>query len=208
MTNTSATGGPLLPNPPAPPLEGQALNRFLQQWLVGISGLAGQMFRPRWQAEPVDIPDAGEAWAAFGISKRTADVYPYEIHFSNPTDGMGDQLQRHETLEMLISFYDLGTNGLADFYASQLRDGLAIAQNQEPLTAAGFAFISCGDMMPVPSLLKTRWLYRVDLPVTVRRAIARIYPILDVEEGIIKIIEQDPAGNNTIINLDVTENTP
>lgn len=175
MPNTSATGGALSPAVSPAPLEGQTLNRFIQQWIVGITGLDGTMVRPRWQAEPPNIPTAGTAWAAIGITSRPSDTYPYVRH--DPTGLGSDELQRHETLNLLASFYDLGTNGLADNYAALLRDGAAIPQNLEPLTVAGMALVETGDPVAVPSLLKTRWLYRVDLPVSLRRQINRIYPV-------------------------------
>jgi hypothetical protein len=48
------------------------------------------------------------------------------------------------------------------------------------LTRAGMGFVSCGDLTAVPVIIKQRWLYRVDLPFSIRREIVRIYPVLDV----------------------------
>ena len=202
MANDSSTGGPLSPAASPAPLEGAALNTFLQNWLVGITGLPGSMVRPRWQAEPPNIPDAGTAWAAIGITDRKADAYPYIGH--DPTGNGADDLQRHETLDLLASFYDLSADGQADYYAALLRDGMAIAQNRETLEVAGFNVLDVGDMTVVPSLLKSRWLYRVDLSFRLRRAIVRTYPVLNVESGVIQIVEQDAAGNDTTVNLNVT----
>lgn len=179
MPNTSATGGPLTPAAVPAPLEGEALNDFLQEWIVGIVGLAGAMVRPRYQAEPPNIPAAGAAWMAFGTTTRPNDTFPAVWHDSEG-DG-ADTLQRHETINILCSFYDLGTNGLADKYAALLRDGLAIAQNLAPLAAAGMGLVECGETVAVPSLLKIRWLYRVDLPVVLTRQIDRIYPVENIE---------------------------
>lgn len=192
--NTSATGGVLLPAPPpAPtPLEGQELNRFLQQWVVGITGLDGTMVRPRYQAEPANIPIAGDAWAAIGVTERKADTYPYVKHDPVGPAGLGaDYLQRHEEFVMLCSFYDLGTNGLADLYASLLRDGTAIPQNLEILLAANMGFVKAGDMIAVPSFLATRWLYRMDIPITLRRQIDREYAILNVASATMDFETED-----------------
>lgn len=175
--NTSATGGPLQPAPPGP-LEGQDLLRFVQQWIVGITGMDGKLVRPRWQPQPPNIPQAGEAWAAIGITSRPSDTYPYVN---------GDYLQRHEVLNLLSSFYDLGYSGQADDLAARLRDGTAVPQNREVLTNAGFALISVGELVAVPSLLKQRWLYRVDLPIVLRREIERIYPVLTLESGDVRL---------------------
>jgi hypothetical protein len=99
-------------------------------------------------------------------------------HLGAAWSGEGeDQLIRHEELEMLLSFYDLGSGGQADFYAAQMRDGTAIAQNSYYLYFAGFGWGKCETPVVVPSLLKEHWLYRVDLPMMVRRANVRTYPI-------------------------------
>lgn len=199
MPNDSSTGGPLPPaGPPAPaPLEGATLNDFLQGWVVGITGLPGNMVRPRWQTEPPDIPDAGTAWASIGITERTADEFPAVVHVG---DGNGvDQLQRHEQFTLLCSFYDTGTDGQADNYAALLRDGTAIAQNRELLTTNGMALVSVGEAIAVPSPVKTIWLYRVDLPVILRRVIVREYPVLNVQSTVATVSADN--GENVPINV-------
>src|SRR5579871_6299419 len=114
--NTSASGGPLAPNPSPAPLEGQALNRFLQAWIVGILGIDPTLVRPAFQSEPPDIPQAGTAFIAFRYTRRPADTFPAIVHHP---DGSGyDELQRHEHIELLLSFYDLGTNGQAESLAA------------------------------------------------------------------------------------------
>src|ERR1700674_3839135 len=121
MPNPSAPGGALLPAGAV--LEGDALVSFLQEWVVALTGLDGKMVRPRWQAEPPNIPDAGVAWAAIGIEVQTSDEFPFVKH--NPAAGGSDELQRHGEITLLSSFYDLGEGGLADHYAKLLRDGSA-----------------------------------------------------------------------------------
>ena len=171
----SSTGGFLSPSTSPAPLQGDELNTFIQPIIVGITGLPGAMVRPAFQAEPPDIPDGGTAWAAFRYTSRKTDTYPYVGH----GDG-SDTLRRHEEIDILVSFYDLGSSGLADQYAALLRDGLSIGQNLEVLTLAGMGFVGCGDLTAVPVIVKQRWLYRVDLPFTVRREIVRVYPVLNV----------------------------
>ncbi len=173
----SATGGYLIPSG-TPPLEGQALLDFLQGVIVGITGLDGTMVRPVWQSEPPNMPDAGTAWCAFRITTRPSDTFPVVKHNA---DGQGvDALQRHEELHVLCSFYDLGSGAVADAHAAQLRDGLSIAQNREVLTLNNMGLAKTGDLVAVPVIVKTRWLYRVDLEVVIRRQIDRLYPVLNL----------------------------
>lgn len=178
MPNTSATGGILLPENAPKPLEGKELLRFFQQWVVGITGLSGTMVRPRWQTEPANIPDSGQAWAAIGIVTRPSDTFAVEEHDG---DGEGKNiLRRHEEIHLLCSFYDTGSLGLADSYAAQLRDGVSIAQNREILTLNGMGLVSTTELVTAPVLIKTRWQNRVDLTVIVRREIVREYPVLNI----------------------------
>ena len=174
--NDSSTGGYLTPSVTPAPLQGDSLNTFIQPVIVGITGLPGAMVRPAFQTEPPDAPDGGTAWAAFRYTSRKTDNYPFVGH---NTDG-SDTLRRHEEIDILVSFYDLGSSGLADQYAALLRDGLSIPQNLEVLKQNGMGFVGCGEITTVPVILKQRWLYRVDLPFTIRREIVRVYQVLNL----------------------------
>lgn len=186
MPNTSATGGFLPPAPLPAPLEGTELLDFIQEWIVGLSGLPGKMVRPSFQVDVPNIPNAGEVWAAFRIGERPADTYPYIGHLGGG-DG-SDRMQRNETLMLLISFYDLGSTGQADKYAALTRDMAVVSQNLEYLLRGDFVLVATGDLQPVPVLVKSRWLYRVDLPVALRRQINRDLAVQNVEtaQGVLK----------------------
>lgn len=181
--NSSASGGYLVPAVSPTPLEDQALLRFFQGMIVGITSLPGTMVRPYWQTEPVDVPDAGVAWAAFKITKRPSDEYPFVGRNPYGADDGADHLQRHELLEILTSFYDTGVTGvgngggMADTNAALLRDGLAIAQNRTPLFNIGYGLVRIGDVITVPVIFKQRWQNRVDFEWAVRREIDRSYPV-------------------------------
>lgn len=183
MPNTSATGGFLQPGPVPAPLEGRALLRFFQQIIVGITGLNGTLVRPFFQTEPPDVPDAGDAWAAFKITRRPADEFAFVGRLPYGVEDGNDHLQRHEELLILTTFYDTGSTGvsdndqLADYYCALLRDGLSIAQNREPLFLAGMGLAKVGEPVTVPAILKQRWQYRVDFEFSVRRQIDRVYPV-------------------------------
>lgn len=204
MANNSSTGGYLAPQPTPAPLEGKALSRFLQQFMVGVSGMDGETVRPRWQAEPPNIPPAFNAWASIGVASRPSDTYPYVAH--DPTGDGTDVLYRQETLNILASFYDTGADGKADENLALFRDGLSIAQNLEALTVAGFAFGSCGDPIAIPALTKERWLYRADLPFVLRRTVTRRYGVLNVLSSKVFVTVNDPNGG--VFSFEVDVNPP
>ncbi len=205
MTNTSATGGPLVPETSPAPLEGRALLRFFQQIIVGITGLDGTVVRPYWQEEPPTVPDAGVAWAAFKITRRPSDEYPFVGRYYYQAEDGNDYLQRHEALDILTTFYDTGSTGLddsgglADSYASLLRDGLAVPQNREPLFLAGMGLVRIGDLITVPVIFKRRWQNRVDFEFTVRRQIDRAYPVLPLVGATGDIITDTPPFTQPFI---------
>lgn len=172
MPNTSASGGYLLPASSPAPLEGQSFEDFLQQIFVGLTGIDGSFVRPRWQPDPPNQPARGQDWFAFGITDWDPDTYGVELH---KADGSSD-LQRHETVNILISFY--GPN--ASTYMAMLRDGLQIAQNREIFQTNAMGLVQTGRALNVPSLVKEKWLNRIDLTMTMRRLILRTYPILNL----------------------------
>lgn len=174
MPNDSSTGGYLTPAASPAPIEGQALNRFLQQVFVGITGLSGTLVRPRWQAEPPAIPAFGTDWMAFGIMRRKPDAFASTIE--DPTGNGSNSVYRQEILEILCTFY--GPD--ADSYASILREGLFVAQNREVLILNNFGLVEVGEAVPVPELVKERWTYRTDMYVRLRRSIEYTYPVLNI----------------------------
>lgn len=194
----------------APPLEGKALSNFLQAWFVGLLAIDPTLVRPRFQTDPSNIPTAGEFWAAFGIRKRMADTYGMAQHFPNADGGFGADLRmRHETIDVLVSFYDLGINGQADALAALFADNVLIEQNRWPLDQNGFGVLEVVDAVQAPSLFKERWQYRVDLGVILRRQIRRFYPIRNVEkfqsvfhtdDGVSMPIDQIAAPANAVVN--------
>jgi hypothetical protein len=187
----SSTGGYLYATNSG--LEGQGLQRAIQQWIVGVTGLDGALVRPRWQLEPPNVPEDGQVWVAFGLGNASVENYPYVEH--DPTGDGKDTLQRHERFEVLCSAYDLGSTGLADETLSLFRDGIAIPQNLEGLRQSGISLIEVGDMISVPVLLKQRWYYRVDMTVVLRRQITREYAVLNVVSASGEVLTSDITVN-------------
>lgn len=200
MTNNSATGGYLQPNPSPGPIEDAALADFLQAIIVGLTGLNPKLVFPRWQVTPPNIPSIAQNWASIGIQNRSADTFAYEIHnpAANSGDGV-DVLFRNEQLDILCSFYGPG----ADNAAALTRDGLSISQNREVLLLNGMALIGCDDIVTVPSLVNNQWFYRVDMMIHVRRSIVRTYQILHLlTAGIVLETDNTPQ---IIENINVSQ---
>lgn len=185
----------ILPSPP-PIIEGAALQDLLQEWVSGVTGLSGALVRPRWQAEPPNIPPAATVWAAIGIQNRAADTFPYLAH----DDENFSQLQRNEVLDVMTSWYDTGIDGQADVMMALFRDGTAIPQNLEVIGASGLMLRGIGDAIAVPPLFKTRWLYRVDLPVQMIRQVDRTYAILSVASARGTLITDSPTNQTRAID--------
>ncbi|KAA6459629.1 hypothetical protein DYQ86_16045 [Acidobacteria bacterium AB60] len=175
MPNTSATGGFLAPSSINGDLNDNALIDFLQTVVVGITGLPGNMVRPRWQPEPPNIPDAGANWAAIGPGSIKRDPFAGVIHQSA---GQGDDLLvRTRTVDVMCSFYGPAAQANAELLAN----GLEIAQNREAMRAQGYQLIGgAGDSVTVPTLVKTTFYWRVDISFTVRQQQEYVYPVLNV----------------------------
>lgn len=202
MTDSS-TGGYLLPEGSAP-LYGQPLLRFLQQWVVGISGLAGAVVIPSYGPEPPNIPTDGTCWCNVAVTGYDPDPWTYFGHDPDADGGLGADIQnRHEKIDLLLSFYDTGYTGLADAIMAQTRDGMQVSQNNEVLMLQGFGFNGTGKPVPLPTLTKEKWLYRVDLPVRLSRQILRQYDIRNVETAEVEIQTQANNEDPLIQNISV-----
>jgi hypothetical protein len=167
----SSIAGYILPTTTTPVFD-EAFEDFLHDVFAGVTGIDGKLVRPRFQPEPPNFPAFGTDWLAFGVTGEVPDTFGYEEH---RPDGEGyDLTQRHEIVNVLLSFY--GPNASAN--RSFLTDGLQIEQNRAALMAASVGVVACGGPMRAPVLQKERWLNRVDMTVTLRREIRRTYPIL------------------------------
>lgn len=170
--NNSASGGYLVPSSTAPLPGGLTFRQFLQTIFVGVSGLPGDLVRPRWQKNPPKTPDIDVNWLAIGITQSKGDANAF-----TGLDKDGNNLtQRHEELEVQCAFYG------PDAYdnATLVRDGFQIQQNLEAMRAANMGFVSATDATQVPDLVNELWRERFEMTVFLRREILRVYPILSV----------------------------
>ena len=184
MANDSSTGGFLLPSS-TPPLEDSTLADFFQALVVGITGMTASLVRPRWQPEPPDMP-VGD-WAAIGIMSRESDTFAYETWVGTDDTGMA-QLQRHEVLHLQVSFY--GPN--ADDNCGLFKDGLQVSQNREIFQINNMGLVETQDAIAVPTIIKEKWVYRVDINFSVKRQIIRNYPVFALQYALVELIEDVP----------------
>lgn len=162
---TSATGGYL--TTPLP--DNVALRRFLQGMIVGISGLAATLVRPRWQKNPPPMPSVETNWCAFGISRRVPEAGAYIA-----PEVVSAKVVRHEAVEVACSFY----GPRSEDYAEAFREGLQVSQNREPLLLACMGLASVGPSVHVPELHNQEWYDRTDMSFTVNRETGKVYEIL------------------------------
>lgn len=172
MPNTSATGGYLAGTGGV--VEDSALDAILQACVVGITGLPGQMVRPRWQPVVPKQPEPSVNWCAIGVTTSTTTDYPVEQHIG-AGDG-SDAFEKWEELALLASFYGPDAAG----FASLLRDGLYVTQNREVLQASGIDLIDVGTRTAAPDLVNQQWIRRFDLPIRFRRKVERSFPVLNI----------------------------
>lgn len=171
------------------PVYDDELDNFLQQIVVGVTGLAGNLVRPRWQAEPPnDPPFDAPAWAAIGTADVVSETNAAIVH-DGRSNGR-DYVVVNEEIEALVSFY--GRDGGAT--AARFRDGLQVSQNRYTLPRQLAGLVECGTRITkVPSLVNQRWRWRYDLSMTVRRQVVRPYPIYNIVEADVTT-RADPSG--------------
>jgi hypothetical protein len=188
VPNTSATGGYLAPSLTTPPLYDQAFRRLLQAVFVGITSLPGKFVRPAWQQNPPPMPEIDVDWMAFGITDYRPDANEYQGETTAPAT----QMQRHEDVDVLCTFY--GPNCTAT--AATLRDGLHIGQNRTELASEGMGLVGVSDIIHAPELINDRYFERCDMTVTIRREVLRTYPILSLLGAYGQVIANS-AGEHT-----------
>jgi hypothetical protein len=172
----SRTAGYLGPVAPEP-IEGNAFEDFLHDVIAGVTGFDNTLVRPRWQEEPPNIPPFGTDWVALGVTEASADFTPVIVHDPAGNGGLGtDELQRHETVTVMCSFY--GRN--ASKFAGWLRDGLFLDQNRAVFRANAVGLVEIQPAIRNAEKFRERWWDRVDLTVVLRRQIRRTYNVMNI----------------------------
>lgn len=165
-------------------MEDDALDAAFQKAIAGITGLPGNMVRPRWQPTPPKQPEPSVNWCAFGVQSQKADDGPYIEHI--PAGDGKDAYTRHEQIDVLATFY--GPASQAN--AALLRDGLGISQNIEQLKLDGIAFVEAGPIRPLPELVNQQWIKRRDIALVFRRKTARDYAILNIVSADVGVVTE------------------
>jgi hypothetical protein len=189
--NTSATGGYLVPA--IADIDDDALDDLFAAAIVGVTGLPGDLVRPRWQEPAPKQPPANVNWCAVGIIDDTADDGAYIVHDPNGgPDGLGqDTLSRCEDLTVLATFYGPSAKRIA----KQARDGFAVLQNNESLQSVYISFVNTDTIRAIPELVNGQWVKRYDLRLYFRRALARTYAIQTIETVGVELHVEDKISN-------------
>jgi hypothetical protein len=171
-------------------MEDQALDNFLQQMVVGITGIPATLVRPLWQPEPPNLPTYGTDWVALGIVERDL-VRGWNYMSHNPANSGTSESVTWENLTLQVSFY--GPD--AGLYDGLLRDGLFIEQNQAVLLLNGIGLIEWYQSQVVPVLIKERWWRRIDRHVRFMREIDRVYNIENILSVPLVVTGQRPGNS-------------
>lgn len=198
--NTSATGGFVQEVPPR--FSGESVVIALQQATVAITGLPGNLVRPRWQHMPPTQPDAGVSWVAVGVNHVEADDYPFIAHdgYTQLVGAAGpgvDRMQRHCTISAMITFYGPEAEDMAGMF----RDALYIQQNWEPMFALGLKLREVHDLARNAELVNQQWIDRLDIKLEMRGQLNRVYPILNLDGADVVLHVQDGATHDTPVTV-------
>lgn len=160
----------VLPSSTVPFPKNLSLKQFIQTVIVGISGISGNLVRPKWQPESPKQPDINVNWIAYGIELATPDANSYVgVNAEGVTIS-----QRHEELEVSLHIYGPDCGGLYGL----LRDGFQIEVNRFGLFNANMGFTTIGPAQHSPDFVNERWIDRIITSIFLRREIQRTYPVL------------------------------
>jgi len=146
-----------------------ALAGILQAMIAGVTGLPGNLVRPRWQPQPPTQPSVNTVWCAIGVTTYRPVDFP---QWTQDEDD-GGTLHRLEHIEVLATFY--GPQSAS--YAAALRDGLYVAQNYSTLAAQGIKLRSVDETTHLGELINSQYISRSDVPLSFVRFIEPVYAI-------------------------------
>jgi hypothetical protein len=180
MANDSTSAGYITPVVDAT-LSDDPLADALQRMVAGITGLPGQMVRPRFQVDPPDMPENDQDWCAISVAEADPPAGNMEQTQDGAADGgLGQTKARgYETMTALASFY----GPKAQHYATLLRDGLLISQNRDTMQADGdLSLLWFGTIRNVSDYQNTTFRNRFDFPIMLRHRFERTYNVRNIVE--------------------------
>lgn len=191
MANDSTTLGYLTPVSP-PQINDRALEDAFGDAIAGITGLGRDDYvRPRIQPEPPNFPNQETDWCAFAVTPYEHDTFAYMRQLPALEGGGGQQVERDEYLDVLISFYGANSNA----YMARWREGLMVDQNRYALADLGIRLVGLGKPQAVPSLLKNRYVRRIDLSAQFTRRMTTAFAVryLQSANGVLHTEELPPV---------------
>jgi hypothetical protein len=202
----SATGGPIVPVQ-STLVDGVALDDILQGFIVGLTGLPGNMVRPRWQLVPLPAPDATTDWCAIGITERyqlgvreISQHYTVSPSTADPVDPTGDGYTESWEVwfyRLMVTFY--GPNSSLNG-RSMLRN-ISIAQNLEYLYPYSMQIVRVPrSMRTMSELVNQQYIQRQDIELELTNKISSIWPIENIQKAQITINNGDDGNTETVVS--------
>ena len=161
--------------PGTSPPYGNELEDVFQRAIVGITGIPGNMIRPKYQPSPANQPGFDVDWCAFSVYVEPRMWNPHKAVLP---DG-SYVVEGTEVLAVACSFYGPNYQALETSW----RDGVHLGQNLDELVAQKIAFIEFDDPVVVPVLLKQQWVKKADVKATFHRWTSRTYPVLSLVDA-------------------------
>ena len=176
----------LQPTPASVPINDRPLEDIFGDAIAGITGLnRNTHVRPYLQPTPPNFPDQETNWVAFKVSPVDQDTFAFVRPTSSLEGGTGT-VERDEYLDVLMSFYGANSNQ----YMSRWREGLSIDQNRWALQEEGIKLIGMGQPINVPSLLKDRYVRRLDITMQFARRVALVYDVRTIASAAGELITE------------------
>jgi hypothetical protein len=150
-------------------LYGDPLEDLFGRVIQGITGLPGNLVRPKYQVNPGTIPEFDVDWASFSVYVEPVLWNAYKTL----EDDLTYTVEGTEVLRVLVSFFGPGYQNLERTW----RDGIQLGQNRDELANAKIAFIEFADPVITPLLLKERWVKHIDVRGTFHRWARRDYKV-------------------------------
>jgi hypothetical protein len=189
--NDSTTAGYLSPSSIAPAAD-LDLDKLMQSLVAGLTGLPGNVVRPRYQPTTPKQPEPTVDWVAIGVTDIQSDSSPVVVH--DPTSDGSDTLIRHERITVSATFY--GPNGQS--HASICRDGLWLGQTAGMLDQYDLSFIDAGPVRSLHEIVNQQARRRYDFTFILRRKVTRNYRVRNLVAAEIELLTDEPPTDTLI----------